>query len=52
MVAATGNADKLKMLAWDNEDAHLQCDHKGIQLQKPQLVGHCQGEARVLILAE
>ena len=27
-VAATSYADELKMLAWDNEDAQLQCDHK------------------------
>ena len=28
MVAATRDADELKMLAWDHEDAQRQCDRK------------------------
>ena len=44
---ATRDADERKMLAWDNEDAQLQCDHKVILWQTPLRAGNGPSEARV-----
>ena len=44
---ATRDADERKMLAWDNEDAQLQCDHKVILWHTPLRAGNGPGEARV-----
>ena len=50
MVLVTSDADELKMSAWDNEDAQMQCDSKWPWCSRPcarVTVSQCQGEASV-----